>query len=166
MKKTLALLLTAALILLAGCALFPSPPEPPVPDPPAPPTRLPSVIEEAPPSPFTGYQVILDGAPVQGAFYQIPYDDITPSHLTLLAVLYPLEIPVTVLEGTVRIEAPVGEITFAVGSHDFTRGGLVITLDEASFEVDGTVYVPVEFFSEVYGMQSVTFDGEHLFLNN
>ena len=58
-----------------------------------------------------------------------------------------------------------GFIHFIVGSKDYKVGDTVITLDRESVRVDDEVYVPIEFFKDVFGADRVEFSNGHLYID-
>jgi len=67
--------------------------------------------------------------------------------------------------GDVTLEGKNGSISFVVGSNAFTVDGQTVTLNHDSVDFYGTVYVPVLFFRDVFGMGSAySFEG-HIYIN-
>jgi len=119
--------------------------------------------------PWTNYQVIVNGRPVTGGFYETAAGEDMPTHITLLPVLAALEAKVNASygpSGLVTVEGRKGEITFNNDSADFTVNGETIALPHASFVIDGTIYVPFLFFREVFGVGSAYFEGGHVFIDD
>ena len=111
-------------------------------------------------------QVIVNGQPVPGAFLLDDYDGL-PTHVMLMPVLAALGTGgINVDSGKVTLEGAAGSISFTTWSGDFNVNGQLITLAEESFEVDGTIYVPIAFFQEVYGMKRAVFYGGYVFIDN
>ena len=52
-----------------------------------------------------------------------------------------------------------GNILFVIGSHEFIVGTQTISLAETSVVIDGRIYVPINFFTLVWGMGSSFFRG-------
>ena len=98
--------------------------------------------------------VIVNGEPVLQAFHMGLGDDGFPTHVTLMAVLAVLEAPVNVSNGVVTVEGRNGTIVFEIDSYDFDVNGEIITLPFAAFQIDGTIYVPIRFFKDVFGMNN------------
>jgi len=169
----LALVLIAVVIALIGCSNPPAAPvEPNIPEEPQTQENgqdVSALDEEDFFHPWTNYQVIVNGQPVMGGFYLIPPGEELPTHVTLLPVLAALEAGVNASyepSGMVTVEGRKGEITFNTGSEDFTVNGETITLPYASFVNDGTIYVPLLFFREVFGVGSAFFEGGYIFIDD
>ena len=118
------------------------------------PTTLPDTIDSEDDwyHPLTGYDVILNGEPVSNAFSIILDDGDFPTHVTLLPILDMLDTGVTVDNGVVTLDGMNGEVSFIIGEEDFEVAGETITLAHTSVELDGTIYVPIPFFRDIYGM--------------
>jgi len=58
-----------------------------------------------------------------------------------------------------------GFIHFIVGSKDYKVGDTVIKLAHESVRVDDEVYVPIEFFKEVFGAERVELSNGHLYID-
>ena len=114
-------------------------------------------------------EVFVNGVAVPGAFpvsidLENPH---APTHVVLMEVLNVLGAPVNVVDGVVTIEGLRGTITFEIGSEDYVVNGEVVTLDNLpSFVVDGTIYVPIRFFRDVFGMNNAYFSGGTVSINN
>ena len=91
-----------------------------------------------------------------------------PTHVVLMAVLYALDqAPVSVSGGHVTVEGLNGTITFEINSEDFVVDGETINLaGMTAFELDGTIYVPIRFFRDVFGMNNAYFSGGIVNINN
>jgi len=168
--RVLTLILAAMLILSVGCATQPEPTAPPTSpeaeEPEIEPHPMPEVdpLPDAP-SPFEGYDIIVNGVPAPSGFHHTVAGEIMPTHVTLLPVLNALGTSVNISNNHVVMEGMNGEITFTVGGNDFTVAGNTITLAHASYQTDGTIYVPLTFFREVYGAANTYFEGGHVFID-
>ena len=121
------------------------------------------------PEPGAEVTVFVNGVAVPGAFPMSidPEHPETPTHIVLMEILHVLEAPVTVTDGVVTIEGLKGTITFEVDSEDYLVNGRVITLSNLpSFVNDGTIYVPIRFFRDVFGMNNAYFEGGTVQINN
>ena len=113
--------------------------------------------------------VFVNGVAVPGAFpmsinLENPY---APTHVVLMEILNVLGAPVNVADGVVTVEGLRGTIVFEIGSEDYVVNGEVVTLDNLpSFVVDGTIYVPIRFFRDVFGMNNAYFSGGTVSINN
>ena len=113
--------------------------------------------------------VLVNGVEVPGAFpmsinLEHPY---APTHVVLMEILAVLGAPVNVADGVVTVEGLKGTIVFEIGSEDYVVSGEVVTLANLpSFVVDGTIYVPIRFFRDVFGMNNAYFSGGTVSINN
>jgi len=113
--------------------------------------------------------VFVNGVAVPGAFTMSnnPEFPDAPTHIVLMEILAALNAPVNVEDGVVTVEGLNGTITFEINSEDYTVNGEVITLTNLpSFEVDGTIYVPIRFFRDAFGMNNAYFSGGTVQINN
>ncbi|MCL2383559.1 MAG: copper amine oxidase N-terminal domain-containing protein [Oscillospiraceae bacterium] len=110
------------------------------------------------------YPIIVNGVGITDETQMIGEDAIWPTHVPLVAVMEALEKSVEVDGDEVTVEGLNGEITFTVGSTDFEVDGERIVLPQSSVEVDGTIYVPLRFFRDVFG-GSAYFSGGNVFVN-
>lgn len=154
MKKTrmilLSLALAAAMLVLGACNSGSSTAE----------------SEEDIIHPWANYQVIVNGQPVPGAFLLEGGGD-APTYVTLMPVLAALGAEgINVDSGEVTLEGVNGSISFTVWSNDFAVNGDPIDLVYESFEIDGTIYVPILFFRDVFGMERAVFHDGHVFIDN
>ena len=109
--------------------------------------------------------VVVNGEFVPGAF-TMGEDPAFPTYVPLMHILAVLEASVYVQRPVVTVEGLLGTITFEIGSYDFDVDGETITLPFNSFEVDGTIYVPIPFFREVFGMNNAYVMDGTVFINN
>ena len=117
--------------------------------------------------PWTDYQVIVNGEPIPGAFHHIADDGYFPTHVTLMPVLAALGAGgISVDDGEITLEGLSGTISFEVWSDAFTVDDETITLFYASIEIDGTIYVPIAFFRDVYGMGRAIFYSGHVMIDD
>jgi len=103
------------------------------------------------------YDIIVDGEGLVGAHVIFIGDDaIFPTHLELTPVAAALGADVEWNQDTneVALKGLNGDISFIVGSYDFTVDGETVTLFLPSVDFYGTVYVPISFFRDVFGMAS------------
>lgn len=90
-----------------------------------------------------------------------------PTHVALMPILRVLNAGVTSLDGEVTVEGINGQITFSINSETYIVNGEVITLPNLpSFMVNGTIYVPIRFFRDVFGMNNAYFAGGTVQINN
>jgi len=108
------------------------------------------------------YDIIIDGEGLVGAHALFLDEEMDhQTHVELVPVAAHLGATVVWNEdNTIAIEGLDRDITFTVGSNDFTVNGETITLFHGSVDFYGTVYVPVLFFQDVFGMGSAyAFEG-------
>ncbi|MCL2377713.1 MAG: copper amine oxidase N-terminal domain-containing protein [Defluviitaleaceae bacterium] len=109
------------------------------------------------------YDIVIDGEGLVGALVIfIGEDAVFPTHLELVPVAEALgaEVYWNQSSNTVTLEGLNGNITFTPGSYDFTVNGEIVTLAQPSVDFYGTVYVPILFFRDVFGMASAySFEG-------
>jgi len=109
------------------------------------------------------YDVLIDGEGLVGAHVIFVGEDaIFPTHAELVPVAAALGAEVEWNQETneVVLEGLNGSISFIAGSYDFTVNGETITLYQPSVDFYGTLYVPVLFFRDIYGMPSAySFEG-------
>jgi len=81
-----------------------------------------------------------------------------PTHLPLVPVLRSMgqEADWNRVIGEVALTGMNGEVSFEVGSRDFVLDGQAVILDDAAFEMNGELYVPLDFFTQVFGAREVT----------
>ena len=109
--------------------------------------------------------VVVNGEFLPGAF-TMGEDPAFPTYVPLMHILAALDASVYVQRPVVTVEGLLGTITFEIGSYDFDVDGTTITLPFNSFEVDGTIYVPIPFFREVFGMNNAYVMDGTVFINN
>ena len=153
-KKTrmvIALLLIVMILVFSACGNTSSSPEQDIPE------------QE------TEIPVFVNGVAVPGAFLMsidLEHPEL-PTHVVLMEILHVLEAPVTVSDGVVTVEGLKGTITFEMDSEEYIVNSEVITLANLpSFVVDGTIYVPIRFFRDVFGMNNAYFEGGAVQINN
>ena len=103
------------------------------------------------------YDIVVDGEGLVGAHVIFAVEDaIFPTHLELVPVAEFLGSEVEWNRDTneVTLEGLNGSISFMVGSDDFTVNGETVNLHLSSVDFYGTLYVPVLFFRDVFGMAS------------
>jgi len=101
------------------------------------------------------YDVVIDGEGLVGALVIFWEEDaIFPTHVELVPVAEHLGTEVNWNQDTniVTLEGLNGSISFTPGSYDFTVNGETVTLYSQSVDFYGSVYVPILFFRDVFGM--------------
>ena len=117
---------------------------------------------------WSQYAVIIDGVGVPGASLQmIGEDEIFPTHVSLMALERALNTDVFWNLETDEVFFPGlnGNIHFFAGSADFTVDGETITLAQEALRIDDELYVPIQFFRDVFGASSAYFSGGHVFIH-
>ena len=123
--------------------------------------------------------VYLDGEGIPGSYFLILDSDgeivnpeesgeyLSATHVPLFLVAQALGATVTWLEDSneVTMDGLNGSISFEAGTNEFTVGGESISLGEVSAVIDGTLYVPLMFFRDVYGAASVSVQGGEVHIN-
>jgi len=109
------------------------------------------------------YCIVVDGEGLVGplALFMDPEMDFQ-THVELVPVTEFLgaEVEWDQETGIVTLDGINGSISFTVGSNSFTVDGQVVTLNQESVDFYGTLYVPVLFFRDVFGMGSAySFEG-------
>ena len=114
------------------------------------------------------YEIIVNGVGLADAYARIVGDEIFPTHVPLIPIAKALGVQVDwdYDNGEVSLEGLNGNILFAVGSTDFLVEGEAITLLQYTVVADDSVYVPLQFFIEVFGMNNAYFEGGQIFINN
>ena len=116
------------------------------------------------------FAIYLDGEGIEGSYFLILDSDgeiVDPgesdehmfaTHAPLFLVAQALGATVAWVEdnGEVTMDGLNGEITFEAGTNNFTVDDESLSLAESSVVIDGTLYVPLMFFRDVYGANSVT----------
>ncbi|MCL2563703.1 MAG: copper amine oxidase N-terminal domain-containing protein [Oscillospiraceae bacterium] len=113
------------------------------------------------------YPVIIDGVGVPGATIAFdPYvEDIFPTHVSLINVAEAMGASVEVNGDEVALESLTGDpITFTVGGNHFRLNGGGVELNQSTFLEGGTIYVPMDFFRDVFGAEVVFFSGGHVYI--
>ena len=114
------------------------------------------------------HDIVVDGVGLAGAFPRFAADD------DLFASLVPLKAVAGFLgaevnwnydSGEVSLEGLNGTISFDAGSEKFTVAGETVTLNQPSAVYYGDIYVPIRFFSEVFGMGSAYSIGGQIFID-
>jgi len=103
------------------------------------------------------YDIVVEGEGLVGAHVIFVGEDaIFPTHLELAPVAEALGAAVEWNRDTnmVTLEGLNGGISFVAGSYDFTVDGETVTLLQPSVNFYGTIYVPILFFRDVFGMAS------------
>lgn len=117
---------------------------------------------------WSQYAVIIDGVGVSGASLQmIGEDEIFPTHVSLMALEQALNTDIFWNLQTDEVFFPGlnGNIHFFAGSADFTVDGETITLAQEALRIDDELYVPIQFFRDVYGASAAYFSGGHVFIH-
>ena len=94
-------------------------------------------------------------------------DAIFPTHVSLMAVDSALGMDVfwNLQTDEASFTGLNGFVMFVVGSADFIVEGETITLDQESLRIDDEIYVPIQFFRDVFGAGSAYFSGGHVFIH-
>jgi len=115
------------------------------------------------------YDIVIDGEGLVGAHALFMDEEIDfQTHVELVPVAEALDSYVTWNQETneVTMEGRIGSISFTVGSNDFTVNGETVTLHHPSVDFYGTLYVPILFFRDVFGMPSAfSFEGR-IYINS
>ena len=109
--------------------------------------------------------VVVNGELLPGAF-TMGDDPAFPIYVPLMHILAALNAPVNVHRPIVTVEGLLGTITFELDSYDFDVDGEIVTLRYSAFEIDGTIFVPIPFFREVFGMNNAYVMNGTVFINN
>ena len=109
------------------------------------------------------YCIVIDGEGLVGPHALFMDQDVDfQTHVELIPVAEYLgaEVEWNLETGEVNLEGLNGNISFIVGSNDFTVNGETVTLHHASEDFYGMLAVPVLFFRDVFGMASAySFEG-------
>jgi len=109
------------------------------------------------------YCIVIDGEGLVGAHAIFLDDEVDfQTHVELVPVAEHLGAEVEWNHDTneVTLEGRIGSISFIVGSNDFVVNGETITLFHPAVDFYGSLYVPVLFFRDVFGMPTAySFEG-------
>jgi len=125
-------------------------------------------IGELPDVDWSLYPVIVDGVGVPGSsFEMIGEGAIFPTHVSLMAIERALGVDIFWNLQTDEVFFPglKGNIHFFAGSADFEVDGETITLDQESVRIGEEIYVPIQFFRDVFGAGSAYFSGGNVFIH-
>ena len=114
------------------------------------------------------YAVIVDGVGIPGASLEtVGEDEIFPTHVSLMAVDSALGMDVfwDMQTDEASLMGHNGFVTFVVGSADFVVDGEPITLEHESLRIGDEIYVPIQFFRDVFGAGNAYFSGGHVFIH-
>jgi len=114
------------------------------------------------------YPVIIDGVGVPGSSFEMIGDDaIFPTHVSLMAIERALGVDIFWNLQTDEVFFPglKGNIHFFVGTTEFAVDGETIILDQESLRMGEEIYVPIQFFRDVFGASSAYFSGGNVFIN-
>ena len=126
----------------------------------------PSTVFEMPDSPFP---IIIHGVYLSGVNFLL--EDIDAENFS---VSVPLRSVAENLNATIDWNAETAMVTlqtedkhisFAVGTTEFYVNDEVITLNNPSKLVEGSTFVPLSFFREIFGMNNAYFEGGTVFIN-
>jgi len=114
-------------------------------------------------APMDWYCIVIDGEGLVGplAIFNDP-NMYHQTHVELRAVAEFLgsEVYWNADSSEVTMEGRIGAISFTVGSNEFTVDGQIVTLYHEAIDFYGTLYVPVLFFRDVFGMGAAySFEG-------
>jgi len=125
-------------------------------------------IGELPDTDWSLYPVIVDGVGIPGSSLEmIGEDAIFPTHVSLIAVDHALGMDVfwDMQTDEVSLMGRNGFVSFVAGSANFTVDGETITLDQESVRIGDEIYVPIQFFRDVFGAGSAYFSDGNVFIN-
>jgi len=110
--------------------------------------------------------VKVDDVEVIGSSSYAADGDIWPTHVSLEPVVEALggSFSVSPDGGEVDVTGINGLINFKIGSDIVAVNGETVELPAATLESDGTIYVPIAFFTEAYGAQSAFFSSGNVFI--
>jgi len=118
---------------------------------------------------WSQYSVIVNGVGVLGASFTMIGDDaIFPTHVSLMAVAergFHADVFWNVQTDEVFFPGLNGNIHFFAGSAEFTVEGETITLEQESLRIGDEIYVPIQFFRDVFGAGSAYFLDGHVFID-
>ncbi|MCL2374898.1 MAG: copper amine oxidase N-terminal domain-containing protein [Treponema sp.] len=135
--------------------------------------------ETAAPSNEAGpYAIYVNGEGVEDSHFQVLTRDgelvdpeetdeaLTPTHVPLIIVSQALNAAASWMEseGEVTMEGLDGEIRFEVGSDEFIVAGDIVSLDYPSTVIEGVLYVPLDFFTEVFGAFNVRVQDDTIYI--
>jgi len=113
------------------------------------------------------FDIFIDGEGLADANAIFVGDDaIFPTHVPVEAVANAFGVQVSWDRDTniVTMEGLNGAVSFVIGSEDYVVNGETVTI-QASLDFYGTVYVPIRFFSEVFGAGSAYSQHGQIFIN-
>ena len=109
------------------------------------------------------YCIVIDGEGLVGPlalFLDEDMDFQTHVELAPVAEFLGSEVEWNQETGEVTMEGRIGQISFMVGSNEFTVDGQTVTLHHEAVDFYGSLYVPVLFFRDVFGMGAAySFEG-------
>ena len=110
--------------------------------------------------------IVVNGTPVLGAYFTIIDNSIYIPIMEIALVFnertdWPNWNPIT---DEIFFPGLRGDISFIVGSADFNIGDEVIALLQPSVKIEDRVYVPMQFFTDVFGMRNIYYKNGHIFI--
>ena len=123
-------------------------------------------IQPAPEIDWSLYPIIVDGVGVAADLHTAQGEDF-PTHLPLLPVAAILgsEVSWNPNSQEFTLDGLKGTVTFAVGSTNFeVAGETTVSLPHPSTLIDGEVYVPIQFFRDVFGMGEALWMSGHVYI--
>jgi len=113
------------------------------------------------------HEVVVNGNSISVGFLVAPGESI-PTHVQVSPVIHALGEGISFYSDLRRISMDgfFGEVSFAIGEYEFHIEGRQVTLDMPSIVVGAFAYVPIEFFSDVLGIENVYFEDGKLFIYN
>ncbi|MCL2249293.1 MAG: copper amine oxidase N-terminal domain-containing protein [Oscillospiraceae bacterium] len=109
---------------------------------------------------FVLYPVWVDGVGIPNASFVVVGDDsLFPTHVSLMALDLALSMDVfwNMQTDELSLMGLNGFVTFTVGSTEFIVEGETITLEQEVVRIDDEIYVPLQFFRDVYGAAGAYF---------
>ena len=116
-------------------------------------------------SPWDNYPIIVNGMGLSVNFIFYGEEENEDIFVPLRPVAVALGADIGWDPSTAQIT--VGDnISFTLGSNDFNRNDEIISLRSPSMLVEGTTYVSISFFRDIFGMNNAYFEGGHVTINN
>jgi hypothetical protein len=103
--------------------------------------------------------VTVDGVGVQGSSHRLVGDELFPNYVSLVIVARAFGSQVGIEGNEIVLDGLDGRISFEIGSEIFTVGNATVRLQQPALVFDNVLYVPVEFFTEVFGAGEAFFSG-------
>ena len=116
---------------------------------------------------FSQYNIVVNNSGLEDTFLYTLGESDTPTHVPLREVLEALGIRPLYNTEThqITLEGVEGSISITRDSEDFWVNGDIITIPGLpAIIVDGTAYVPVQFFTEVLGIGNAYYSNGSIFI--